>query len=178
MDEHMDTGDILFQERFSIPTDATPQSVLAQAITLASEGIIKMACSDAKIIPKPQTSSQATYTKLLKRDDGYISAEILSMSFDLGHIDTSSLSVYTKYLARNNLSQSQIPQQVTLYTFWKALHPWPGVWTLITHDGTKKRLKILSVDPNHPMKIMNVQLEGKQPISWDEFTLNYSLLQL
>lgn len=175
MDEHMDTGNILFQKKFLIPTDATPQSVLTQAVTIAFEEIVKLFGSDIKISSKPQNSSQATYTKLLKRDDGCIPADILSEGLNLGYVSTSNLSVYTKYLIRNRLTTSQIPRHVSLYTFWKALQPWPGVWTIISHDGVEKRLKILTVDSSNQMKILKVQLEGKQPISWDEFTLNYSL---
>ncbi len=175
MDEHMDTGDIIFQESFPIATEATTQSVLTQAISIAFEGIITLIKSGFKIVTKPQNSSLATYTLLLKRDDGYISSEILSESLKNGHVETSILPIYTKYLNRNKISTEQIPRQVSLYTLWKALHPWPGLWTTINQNGVQKRLKILSVDPRSPMKILKVQLEGKQPISWGEFILNYSL---
>jgi methionyl-tRNA formyltransferase len=149
--------------------------VLTQAISIAFVGIIKFFTSYPGVLAKPQDNSLATYTLLLKRDDGYISSEILSESLKNGHIETSILPIYTKYLSRNKISIEQIPRQVSLYTLWKALHPWPGVWTIISHDGAKKRLKILTVDSSNQMKILKVQLEGKQPISWDEFTLNYSL---
>ncbi len=176
MDEYMDTGDIIFQEKFFITSDATTQSVLSQAISTAFEGIVKFfACYPTKALPKPQDNSLATYTVLLKRDDGYISSEILSESLKNGYVEAPILPIYTKYLSRNKISAEQIPQQVSLYTLWRALHPWPGIWTLININGTKKRLKILNIDSSNPMKILKVQLEGKQPVSWDQFTKNYSL---
>jgi methionyl-tRNA formyltransferase len=175
MDEQMDTGDIIFQETFDIASDATTQSVLTQAISIAFVGIIKFFTSYLGVLAKPQDNSLATYTLLLKRDDGYISSEILSESLKNGHIETSILPIYTKYLSRNKISIEQIPRQVSLYTLWKALHPWPGLWTTINQNGVKKRLKILSIDPNSPMIIVKVQLEGKRPISWGEFANNYSL---
>lgn len=53
---------------------------------------------------------------------------------------------------------------------YRALHPWPGVWTTI--DG--KRLKILKLHlTNDQLVIDEVQLEGKKPVSWKQFTAAY-----
>lgn len=48
---------------------------------------------------------------------------------------------------------------------FRALHPWPGVWT--TYNG--KRLKILGFT-HEPT---SVQLEGKTPVSWIQFRTAY-----
>lgn len=175
MDEHMDTGDIVFQKRFLISPDATLQSVLTTAIPLALEGIMSLIKSGLQPSSQPQNSDQATYTQLLQREDGYIPAALLSKSIDRGYVDALSLPVYTRFLARNALPPTAISPHVSLYVLWKALHPWPGIWTAINHKGVTKRLKILLVDPDQLMKITQVQLEGKKQISWGEFLLNYSL---
>jgi hypothetical protein len=48
---------------------------------------------------------------------------------------------------------------------FRAFHPWPGLWTLLRqgYGGQAKRLKILR------MPLGLVQLEGKKPVSWEQF---------
>ncbi len=48
---------------------------------------------------------------------------------------------------------------------FRAFHPWPGLWTRFQ----KKRLKILSFTD----KPVTVQLEGKTPVSWQQFSEAY-----
>jgi methionyl-tRNA formyltransferase len=53
---------------------------------------------------------------------------------------------------------------------FRALHPWPGVWT--TYAG--KRLKILALHVSDHLLIPDsVQLEGKNPVSWEQFSSAY-----
>jgi len=48
---------------------------------------------------------------------------------------------------------------------FRAFHPWPGLWTRV--NG--KRLKILAFDTTP----ITVQLEGKKPVSWEQFKNAY-----
>lgn len=70
---------------------------------------------------------------------------------------------------------------------WRALHPWPGVWTTIRYEVRgkgyeEKRLKILKLhlEPPHTsspiphtLVLDEVQLEGKKPVSWVQFQQAY-----
>ena len=49
----------------------------------------------------------------------------------------------------------------------RALHPWPGLWTMFKD----KRLKILAFDSIPVI----VQLEGKKPVSYEQFTKAYKV---
>lgn len=54
---------------------------------------------------------------------------------------------------------------------WRALHPWPGLWTEIKIGDTNKRMKILSCKLSHDgenkvLILEEIQLEGKTPISF------------
>lgn len=74
-----------------------------------------------------------------------------------------------------------------IYNKWRALHPWPGLWTKVKLKGERvkgkeieKRLKILKVKlpPSpltlHPKLIIDeVQLEGKKPEDFKEFYRKY-----
>ncbi len=48
---------------------------------------------------------------------------------------------------------------------FRAFHPWPGLWTKF-HE---KRLKVLEFDTKPTL----VQLEGKKPVSWEQFRTAY-----
>ena len=56
-------------------------------------------------------------------------------------------------------------EAVRIQTKFRALHPWPGLWTL----WKEKRIKILAFDATPAL----VQLEGKTPISWEQFKKAY-----
>ncbi len=70
---------------------------------------------------------------------------------------------------------------------YRALHPWPGVWTTIATqvrpaalvhsiDEQEKRLKILKLHLNNGLlAIDEVQLEGKNPVSWQQFRAAYEI---
>jgi methionyl-tRNA formyltransferase len=58
---------------------------------------------------------------------------------------------------------------------FRALIPWPGLWTEVSIDGVKKRLKIvqLHLDDNDVLVIDTVQLEGKNPVPYTQFASAY-----
>ena len=59
---------------------------------------------------------------------------------------------------------------VSTERFIRAMQPWPGAWTLI--DG--KRLKILQAHlENEKLVLDEVQLEGKNPVTYQQFKEGY-----
>lgn len=74
MDEGMDTGPILLQERGPIEPDDTAES-LAERLQVIGAGLLVRTIAElkaGKLKPKPQDSSQATMAPLLKKEDGLI----------------------------------------------------------------------------------------------------------
>ncbi len=59
----------------------------------------------------------------------------------------------------------------------RAMHPWPGAWTLLrspSFEGQAKRLKILEAHLEKGKLILDrVQLEGKKPVAWKQFQEGY-----
>ena len=58
----------------------------------------------------------------------------------------------------------------------RAFTPWPGIYTEVSIKGNKKRLKLLSISlspDTSTLTPISVQLEGKQPVSWDQFISGY-----
>ncbi|MEO7908059.1 MAG: methionyl-tRNA formyltransferase [Roseiflexaceae bacterium] len=74
LDAKMDSGPILAQQRVPLPADARSDALTEQLFTLGSALLLEaLEGYAAGTLPSsPQDDSQATYTKLLKKEDGAI----------------------------------------------------------------------------------------------------------
>ncbi|MFH1366662.1 MAG: methionyl-tRNA formyltransferase [Patescibacteria group bacterium] len=72
MDEHMDTGPILCQEKIKISENDDFESLHNKLAKLGAKLLIETLplYLNNKIRPRPQNESQATYTKIIKKEDG------------------------------------------------------------------------------------------------------------
>src|SRR3989339_73019 len=83
-----------------------------------------------------------------------------------------SEATFTNILTREdgliNLKE-KTPQKAE--RFIRAMTPWPGVWTKLENQ---KRLKLLKAHLEEDKLILDeVQLEGKDPVSWKQFKEGY-----
>ncbi len=131
MDEKMDHGPLLAQEKFYIDPDDTYQTVstkMTPAInTLLIQAIPRFISGDIK--PQPQNESLATFSKMLTREDGKIDWQ------------NSANTIYNQY---------------------RALTPWPGIWTI----WNGKRLKLLGIK-----KTAEVLLPGQVKVDADRLLI-------
>jgi len=74
MDEKMDHGPIVSQFKEELPPDATPDKLYHKLFAEASEVLVTIltAYLEGRIKLREQNHTQATFTKILKREDGYI----------------------------------------------------------------------------------------------------------
>ena len=74
LDEEMDHGPILAQEEFPIATSDTSESLSQKLAILGAEFLVKTIpdCISGKIKPVEQNHSEATFTKIIKKEDGKI----------------------------------------------------------------------------------------------------------
>jgi len=74
MDEGMDTGDILAQRRLSIAADDTSESLGEKLARLGASLLLQTipAWTCGEIVPMPQDHSLATYTSLIRKENGRI----------------------------------------------------------------------------------------------------------
>jgi methionyl-tRNA formyltransferase len=74
LDAKMDSGPILAQQRMPLPPNARSGPLTEELFTLGSALLLDALASYAAgtLTPSPQDDSQATYTKLLKKEDGAI----------------------------------------------------------------------------------------------------------
>jgi methionyl-tRNA formyltransferase len=147
MDEQIDHGPIISQFKEAIQAQDTTGSLRARLFERAAEFLVNLipAYLEGKITPKEQDDTRATYTKIYTKQDGFL---------DLNKVK---------------------PKEAE--RFIRAMDPWPGVWTFIHLPPSKptKRLKILKAHLNKERLILDeVQLEGKNPVSWAQFKEGYS----
>ena len=144
LDEKIDHGPLLVQKRIKIsPQDN--QLTLSQQLFNQGAALLKQhlkAYLQGQIKPSPQNHHQATYTRKLSRQDGFINSEDLQKAL------------------RGS------PQAIEIERKIRALYPWPGTYTLVGHPSPK-RLKILKARLSKDKKLIltQIQLEGKQPLS-------------
>ncbi len=142
MDDQMDHGPIIAQAEYAIHDGEMrgqlETDLAALGYALFKNTIISHSGNIREISSIRQDHANPTYTKLMKKDDGYL------------HDLTDTDAMYRKF---------------------RAYHPWPGIWTFITIDGVKKRLKIVGM--NDQKEITGVQLEGKNPVDRHTFEHAY-----
>lgn len=77
---------------------------------------------------------------------------------------------YSKIITRQDgkIFPTDTPQ--IIYNKWRAYHPWPGIFC----EWQGKRIKLLQVKlQNNALVIMQLQIAGKQPMSYNEFMRGY-----
>jgi len=161
MDEKMDHGPILAQEKIALRPDETSQTLHQKLSQLGADLLIKTIPQylERKIRPKPQDEKKATYTKILTRDDGRIDWQ---------------------------KSAKELERQVRAFFPWPGA--WtelrinlPVMQALRAGNQESRRLKILkakAVNKKIPNALPTgqgyllpeiIQLEGKKQMSWEEF---------
>ncbi|EKE16314.1 MAG: hypothetical protein ACD_11C00020G0019 [uncultured bacterium] len=168
MDEKMDTGDILAQEKILIEDSDNAQILSEKLLILSCDLLVKTLplWIGRKIEPIKQDDSQATLCQLIEREDGRIIWE------------QDAQEIYNKF---------------------RALFPWPGIFTFWKNDAMLTRIKLLKIklqkiNPeihhkvgevfeigdsigiqalNGVIIIEELQMEGKNPASAKEFINGY-----
>jgi methionyl-tRNA formyltransferase len=171
MNEKIDHGPIIAQERISIaPTDLRPdleKKLTDLGFEMFKKIIIKLQTTTYNLQPKKQDHKLATYTKKLKKGDGFIEFDKLK---NLMRPPTHSLQPTTYNLL------------TTTYNLFRGLYPWPGLWTILPNG---KRLKITglqlqptthNLQPTHyNLQPTKVQLEGKKEVDFTTFNRAYKV---
>jgi methionyl-tRNA formyltransferase len=111
MDEGIDTGDILAQEKIILDKDVIYPEFLKIIAEKSAELLLKTISLwvDKKIQPQKQDEKEATYCQMIEREDGKVIW------------NSSVLSIYNQ---------------------WRALTPWPGIFTFWEKNGANLRLKL------------------------------------
>jgi len=149
MDEKVDHGPIVSQFKEKILDSDTGGSLRDRLFARTGEVLVELIKPylKGKVKPKEQNHEDATFTKLIKKEDGFI---------DLTKADPKKTERFVR---------AMLP--------WPGA--WTKVM-VNGQESMAKRLKILKahLDISHQSLIIDeVQLEGKTPVSWKQFKEAY-----
>ncbi len=172
MDADLDHGPIIAQEL--VPTIAATRNMIEHKLAeVACRMYHQFSILNSQLSITPQVHQKATYTFQLTRDDGFVEWATVQKLVRREPVSELELPVIVKkYIAKNpthHIDHSSL-QWLTLQNLYYALTPWPGLWTKIVLKGEEKRVKILSVIEGH---IIQVQIEGKDPVDYKTFEREY-----
>lgn len=155
LDEKLDHGPILAQFTENIKPQDTCASLRERLFRKGAEVLTATlpAYLEGRITPREQDHSKATYTALIKKEHGFIPVGKLAAA------------------VKDGTRAAELERLV------RAFYPWPGAWTNV-HINRKSsivnRLKILKTHVEGGKLILDqVQLEGKKPVSWQQFKQGY-----
>jgi len=167
MDEGVDTGPILAQESLKIEPDETILTLSQKLADLGAQLIIKTLNSlqtitnkqQLNLLTKPQDDEQATYTKIIKKEDGLINWQ--------------------------THSGQQIERMTRAYQSWPGVYTTLAElaknFGLILKHGVNGSIKVDLIktslknsQTNQPSLFVEIlQLAGKNPITWQQFANGY-----
>ena len=194
MDEGLDTGEIITEINYETKGDETTGTLYSLLFEKAADSLKKVIedFTKGKSKPHKQNTKNVRVTQRLTRSDGYIPWEIFTNTINNNDNSTSPIINSLSPIARSAFSFSPFRsfacsetcrRALSLYNLYRALSPWPGLWTEVninnsinTNKPIKKRLKILEIhlEPLTFNLVPDVvQLEGKKPVSWEQFKEAY-----
>jgi methionyl-tRNA formyltransferase len=179
LDEKMDHGPIIAQEKIEIPPDTRRPDMEIKLTSLAfflfKDVILNLFQDpDSKKITL-QNHDLATYSPFMTKDNGFIPLVVLKKALKNELLINEKMpEILQKYYQKNNITMKQF-NNLTIYNIFRGLHPWPGIWTLLPNG---KRLKIidLSLHPTtYHLQPIKVQLEGKKEVDFETFNKAYKI---
>ena len=161
MDEKLDHGPIIFQAEACIEPEESRDDLSIKLSKISAVFLKKYFQQGLKKLKLfEQNHKSATYTRRLVRQDGYVKLSVLKAS-QQDEDYTFSIKDLPDFLREYLQKYPDEPAgEISLYSLFRALHPWPGIWSEVVISGKRKRLKVISVDKKN--KIKAVQLEGKR----------------
>lgn len=164
MDEKMDHGPILAQDKISIDPDDTCGVLSDKLAKLGNELLLNTIpnWTNGKIAPQEQDNSQATFTKILKRDDGRLS------------FDKTAEQIY-------NLYRGLTPWP-GIWTMWegkriKLLRVKPSPETTAPGQVMVKDASIYIGCVDGSIQVLELQMEGKKAMDAQAFLQGYGRIE-
>lgn len=174
LDSKMDHGPIVSQFKEDILPGDTTGSLRERLFERGARVLVELLepYLKGKITPREQDHAQATFTTLVQKGHGFIPPEFLSGVL-------KGVPLKKKWEIPFVKNYSLVPTPYTLSCFIRAMDPWPISWTLVQLNSKSearntKRLKILKAHLDGEKLVLDeVQLEGKNPVTWKQFRAGY-----
>lgn len=178
MDEKIDHGPIIAQEELAISTaDGRPDletKLTDLGYQMFKDLIYNLSAAAFNLSLSPQNHQQATFTRLLKKEDGFIPLSTFIKSLKNEPLIFEELPKILQEIRNLKLKIKNSPK--IIFDYFRGLSPWPGLWTTINIKRQKKRLKITNLSiSNQRLTINSVQLEGKKEVDFETFNQAYRI---
>ncbi len=181
VDKFMDHGPIVSKFKEEIKSDDTTDSLRLRLFEKVSKVLVELipAYIQGKIKLKEQDHGQAVYTRLIKKEDGFIPLVYLKDAIEgkETYDDWQIPFIYKKDKEGNRMPHTMTSTPHTIERFIRTMNPWPGAWALLRLSASEeqtKRLKILKAHVEDEKLVFDeVQIEGKNPVSWKQFKESY-----
>lgn len=165
MDEGMDTGRILYQVKTEIAPDENAGELLSRLARLGADALVETIelIEAGRVNPIPQNHSEATYARLLKKEDGRIDWSL------------SAIELHNRVRGMNPWPGCYTYTERRLLKIWRTSY-----YDVNTSEspGTVVEIKngeIFVQTGNGVLIIKELQLEGKRRMSTKEFLLGHSI---
>ena len=182
LDSKLDHGPIVAQAKIQIDSkDKRPD--LEVKLTKLAYTTFKELVNLSQIGNLPplleQDHENATYTRIMKKDDGFIPLETLKRFLKNDSIIPAEFpNIVKEYYENYPETVKTTSASLLLYNFYRGMYPWPGIWTTVMINGIEKRLKITEISyENSRVSLTKVQLEGKNEVSFKEFNTSYHVFE-
>ena len=180
MDEKLDHGPIIAQQKVEIQENAKRSDLEGQLTELAYKmfkvKITEVANTEILKNTIDQNHENATFTRMLHKNDGYVPFTILKDAYEGKNVDYIPKLLADYYEKNLNTGKKNLCTSAYIANLFQALYPWPGVWTKIVIQGVEKRLKITSCYlKDNRLCIEKLQLEGKNEVDMKTFNTAYRL---
>ena len=183
MTDKIDSGPVLSQQKISIKSEETRfelEKCLIELSYARLKDLLAKLVDHEKIELTPQDENKATQTRLINKEDGFISKELIQKALNNENFSLEELPILVREYRKTYLELDKtgsFSASITLNNYFRGLLPWPGIWTTVITKKGSKRLKInsLRISERETFEIDQVQLEGKKPVSFKIFNNAYNI---
>lgn len=172
LSKQFDEGKILAQQSIPLSSFYQRESLRKELFTLGAKLLPETLNTYFKgtLNTKPQDTTSATYARRLQKEDGFLPWDICTKLINKQPLlfeQLSQLSTITHISKQQDitaLAKIYTQSHVFFDHFFRALSPWPGVWTIVPFNGKPTRMNIRSITTTATQtNFETVQLEGKLP---------------
>lgn len=179
MDERLDHGPIIGQEEYIVQDNDT-RDALENRLSKIGYKLFKKYTQllvSGALQNNEQNHSHATKTRLLTKQDGFIPYPVFQKIVKGESLEKSNIPpIAHEYCAKYHKELTPSQLSTIYYSLFRALSPWPGLWTVVPLENGEKRLKIREmILKNGKQAITKVQLEGKKEVNFETFKRAYCL---
>lgn len=183
LNDKLDEGDIISQEKTEITKDENrielEKRLTKLGVKITSDHIHTL-LNGRKISLLKQDQTKAVVTRLINKNDGFMSVTLLKKALQNESLTQNELpELLNEYKRKYPLlvqDEYLLSSAQLIYNYYRGFYGWPGIWTIIHTSTGDKRLKLTKVSfSSNNLSLVTVQLEGKKEVNFKTFNKSYNI---